>query len=40
MTRLLEVKNLKVSYNTYAGKVQSVRGVSFHLNAGETLAIV
>lgn len=40
MARLLEVKNLKVSYNTYAGKVQSVRGVSFHLNAGETLAIV
>lgn len=40
MARLLDVKNLKVSYNTYAGKVQSVRGVSFHLNAGETLAIV
>lgn len=40
MTRLLDVKNLKVSYHTYAGTVQSVRGVSFHLNPGETLAIV
>lgn len=40
MAKLLEVKNLKVSYNTYAGVVQSVRGVSFQLNPGETLAIV
>lgn len=27
--KLLEVKNLRVSYHTYAGEVQSVRGVSF-----------
>lgn len=40
MKKLLEVKNLKVSYKTYAGVVQSVRGVDFHLNQGETLAIV
>lgn len=40
MDKLLEVKNLKVSYHTYAGEVQSVRGVNFFLNKGETLAIV
>lgn len=30
--KLLEVKNLRVSYHTYAGEVQSVRGVSFTVN--------
>ncbi|MBC2582769.1 ABC transporter ATP-binding protein [Clostridium sp. DJ247] len=40
MSKLLEVKNLHVSYHTYAGEVQAVRGVSFHLNPGETLAVV
>lgn len=40
MGKILEVKNLRVSYHTYAGEVQSVRGVSFHLDVGETLAIV
>ncbi|MCI8401464.1 MAG: ABC transporter ATP-binding protein [Lachnospiraceae bacterium] len=40
MKHLLEVKNLKVSFDTYAGEVQAVRGVSFHLDQGETLAIV
>jgi len=40
MAKLLEVKNLRVSYHTYAGEVQSVRGISFDLNEGETLAIV
>lgn len=40
MAKLLEVKNLKVSYHTYAGEVQSVRGVSFELDKGESLAIV
>ena len=32
--KLLEVKNLRVSYHTYAGEVQSVRGVSFTVNKG------
>ncbi|MBE5102495.1 ABC transporter ATP-binding protein [Priestia aryabhattai] len=40
MSRLLEVKNLAVSFKTYGGEVQAVRGVNFHLNKGETLAIV
>ncbi|SKA83720.1 oligopeptide transport system ATP-binding protein [Clostridium sp. USBA 49] len=40
MEKILEVKNLKVSYHTYAGEVQSVRGVDFYLNKGETLAVV
>jgi len=40
MERLLEVKNLKVSYNTWKGKVQAVRGLEFHLDRKETLAIV
>ncbi len=38
--KLLEVKDLKVSYYTYAGEVQSVRGVSFDVEKGETVAIV
>lgn len=38
--KILEVKNLRVSFNTYAGVNHAVRGVSFHLNEGETLAIV
>lgn len=38
--KVLEVKNLKVSFDTYAGEVQAVRGVSFHVNKGEAIAIV
>lgn len=37
---LLEVKDLAVSFDTYAGEVQAVRGVSFTLDEGETLAVV
>ncbi|MBW4827601.1 MAG: ABC transporter ATP-binding protein [Clostridiaceae bacterium] len=37
---LLEVKDLHVSFDTYAGEVKAVRGVNFHINRGETLAIV
>ena len=38
--KLLDVKDLAVSFETYAGEVQSVRGTSFYVNKGETLAIV
>jgi oligopeptide transport system ATP-binding protein len=36
----LQVKDLRVSFKTYAGEVQAVRGASFGLRRGETLAIV
>ena len=40
MEKLLEVKNLSVSYFTYAGEVQSVRGISFDVKKGKTTALV
>ena len=38
MKTLLEVKDLQVSFDTHAGEVQAVRGVTFDLK--KTLAIV
>ncbi|WP_282920826.1 ABC transporter ATP-binding protein [Ignavigranum ruoffiae] len=38
--QILEVKDLHVSFKTFAGRNHAVRGVSFGLNKGETLAIV
>ena len=38
--KILEVKDLRVHFKTYAGIVQAVRGVDFELYEGETLAIV
>ena len=40
MEKILEVKDLHVSFNTYAGEVKAVRGVNFELNRGESLAFV
>ena len=37
---LLEVEDLQVSFNTADGVVQAVRGVSYHIDAGQTLGIV
>lgn len=38
--RILDIQDLRVSFDTYAGEVQAVRGVSFHVDQGEVLAIV
>ncbi len=38
--KVLEVKDLRVSFRTDHGIVKAVRGVSFDLNKGETLCIV
>ena len=38
--KILEVRDLTISFNTYAGKVQAVRGINFDLHKGETFAIV
>jgi oligopeptide transport system ATP-binding protein len=37
---ILQVKDLRISFSTYAGEVEAVRDVSFELRQGETLAIV
>ncbi|MFU8815446.1 MAG: ABC transporter ATP-binding protein [Pseudomonadales bacterium] len=37
---LLQVDDLRVEFATYGGTVQAVRGVSFKVEAGKTLAIV
>ncbi len=37
---LLEVKDLSVNFDTLDGTVNAVNGISFTLNAGETLGIV
>lgn len=38
--KVLDIKDLYVSFDTYAGEVQAVRGVSYHVNKGEVLAVV
>ncbi len=38
--KVLEVKDLEISFTTFNGDVQAVRGVSWDLLEGETLAIV
>lgn len=37
---ILEVEDLRVSFDTYAGEVKAVRGVTFHVKKSEILAIV
>lgn len=40
MSRLLEVKGLETRFFTQDGVVRAVNGISYHLDEGETLAIV
>ena len=40
MSALLEVRDLEVEFDTYGGTVHAVRGVSFDVQAGKTLAVV
>lgn len=40
MEKILEVKNLSVVFETYTGKVQAVRDVSFDIEKGSVTAIV
>ena len=40
MDKILEVKNLKISFRTSNGNVKAVRDISFDLERGKTLAIV
>jgi oligopeptide transport system ATP-binding protein len=37
---ILKVDDLNISFDTFGGEVQAIRGVSFDLKVGETLAIV
>lgn len=40
MEKVLEIKDLHISFHTFGGEVQAVRGVDLDLDKGETLAIV
>ena len=40
MEKLLKVENLKTHFHTPEGTVHAVNGVSFHIDEGETLAVV
>ena len=40
MSKVLQVNDLHVSFDTYAGEVKAVRGVTFDVKEGEVLAIV
>ncbi len=40
MTRLLDVRDLRIGFRAGGAVSEAVRGVSFHVDAGETLALV
>lgn len=40
MERILDIDDLQVSFDTYAGEVHAVRGVTLHVDEGEVLSIV
>ncbi len=37
---LLEVRDLAVEFDTAGGKVHAVDGIGYHLDSGETLAVL
>lgn len=40
MSEILQVKNLSVEFDTYAGRIQAVRGISFGIREKKVTAIV
>ncbi|USG67397.1 ABC transporter ATP-binding protein [Brevibacillus ruminantium] len=38
--KLLQIENLRTTFQIEAGQVQAVRGISFHVNKGESVGIV
>jgi len=40
MSRLLDVTNLSVDFPTDGPPLKAVRGIGFHVNAGDVVAIV
>ena len=40
MQRLLDIENLRTTFDIHVGKVQAVRGVNLHVDEGETVGIV
>ena len=40
MTALLEIEDLRCSFQTQSGEVRAVDGVSFSIDTGETLGVV
>ncbi|HZG14116.1 MAG TPA: ABC transporter ATP-binding protein [Candidatus Bathyarchaeia archaeon] len=38
--KLLDMRNLKTTFHIDAGQVQAVRGITFHVNKGESIGIV
>ncbi|MEO8353424.1 MAG: ATP-binding cassette domain-containing protein, partial [Chthoniobacteraceae bacterium] len=38
--KLLDVRNLSIDFAAERGRIEAVRGISFHLTKGETLAVV
>lgn len=40
MSRLLDVENLSITFDTLRGKLRAVRNISFHVDRGETLGVV
>ena len=40
MSKLLDIRNLSVTFGTGAGEIEAVKKASFTINKGETVALV